>query len=259
MLTAEQKRFFGENGYVKIERLLEESEIAGLRERLEEVLLGTREWPRSCFQTLDPARYRAPSGAPMPEGIQRPAAVDGRFQAVADHPRLVAVMRELIGPDAVRYTDQVILKSPGLSPATFFHQDGFYWRNTSERTINCWIALDDAERDNGCLCFMPGSHRGGLVEHELYFDEPTLHSGETGVPFERKRIPLRWNTPSDARTASDGGPYPSSVPDFAREVAEPARAGDALLFLKYTWHRSDPNRSDRQRRAYAIAYQGKEG
>src|SRR4051812_16014427 len=163
MLTSEQRQAFHEHGYVKVERLIGEAEVLGLRERLDDVLAGRREWPRAHFQTLDPAKYRAPSGASMPEGIQRPAAVDERFRAVADHPRLVEAMRDLIGPDVARYTDQVILKTPGISPATYFHQDGYYWRASAEATINCWIALDDAGPGNGCLCFMPGSHRGGLV------------------------------------------------------------------------------------------------
>jgi hypothetical protein len=68
MLTAEQKQFFHENGYVKLDRLIEPEEVAGLLERIDEVLAGAREWPRGHFQTLDPAKYRAPSGAPMPEG-----------------------------------------------------------------------------------------------------------------------------------------------------------------------------------------------
>src|ERR1043165_1591935 len=106
MLSPKQKQFFNEHGYLKLDRLLEEEELAGLREQLDEVLAGTREWPRRCFQTLDPARYRAPSGAPMPEGIQLPASADERFRAVADHPRLVAVMQDLIGPEVARYTDQ---------------------------------------------------------------------------------------------------------------------------------------------------------
>ena len=41
---------------------------------------------------------------------------------------------------------------------------------------------------------------------------------------------------------------------ITKEVAEPVEAGGCLLFLKYTWHRSDPNRSSLPRRAYAIAY-----
>jgi phytanoyl-CoA hydroxylase len=140
-----------------------------------------------------------------------------------------------MGVEVSRYTDQVILKTPGISPETHFHQDGFYWRSTPEKTINCWIALDDAGLGNGCLRFMPGSHRLGLQEHERYTDEPALHSGETGEAFQRLRIPLEGV-------------------DFSREVAEPVDAGGCLLFLKYTWHRSDPNRSPEQRRAYAVAY-----
>jgi ectoine hydroxylase-related dioxygenase (phytanoyl-CoA dioxygenase family) len=206
-----------------------------VKEGLDDVLHDRVQWPACCFQHLDPKLYLAPSGDPMPEGIQQPSAQDPRFQQIADHPRLVTVMRDLIGPEVIRYTDQVILKTPGISPATFFHQDGFYWRNTPEKTVNCWIALDDAGVANGCLCFLPGSHRDGLVDHEAYFDEPVLHHGQTGRPFQRLRVPL-------------------DRVDFAAEVAEPVPAGGCLLFKKYTWHRSDPNRSAEQRRAYAIAY-----
>jgi phytanoyl-CoA hydroxylase len=235
MLQREQVERFWDAGYLKLDRLLGTQEVEGLKERLEEVLQGRVEWLRRCFQTLDPAQYTAPSGAPMPEGIQLPAGQDERFRAVAEHPRLVEVMRELIGAVVTRYTDQVILKTPGISPETHFHQDGFYWRSTPEKTINCWIALDDAGLGNGCLRFMPGSHRLGLQEHERYYDEPALYSGETGEAFQRLRIPLERV-------------------DFTREVAEPVAAGGCLLFLKYTWHRSDPNRSSEQRRAYAVAY-----
>jgi hypothetical protein len=235
MLNPQQIERFWQDGYLKLDQLLTASETDDLRVCLEEVLAGQVQWPKRCFQTLDPARYRAPSGEPMPEGIQLPATQDERFRAVADHPRLVSVMQALIGPSIRRYTDQVILKSPEISPATHFHQDGFYWRSTPEKTINCWIALDDAGAGNGCLRFMPGTHRLGLQEHERYFDEPTLHSGETGEPFQRLRIPL-------------------DRVDFTQEVAEPVAAGGCLLFLKHTWHRSDPNRSPLQRRAYAVAY-----
>jgi len=235
VLTPQQVGSFVENGYLKLDSLLNPAEVDSLKECLEDVLHGRIEWPRRCFQTLDAGRYTAPSGAPMPEGIQLPAGQDARFRAIAEHPHLVAAMQALIGPNVTRYTDQVILKTPGISPATHFHQDGFYWRNPPEKTVNCWIALDDAELGNGCLRFLPGSHRLGLQEHERYFDEPTLHSGETGEPFQRLRIPL-------------------DRVDFSREVAEPVRAGGCLFFLKYTWHRSDPNRSSQQRRAYAVAY-----
>jgi hypothetical protein len=235
MLTPQQIDSFWSRGYLKLDQLLTLPEVEVLKERLDDVLNGRVEWPKSCFQILDPNKYRSPTGDVMPEGIQGPARQDERFQAIAEHPRLIEVMKDLMGPDVKRYTDQVIMKSPGISPATFFHQDGFYWKNTPEKTVNCWIALDDAEVGNGCLCFMPESHKLGLKEHESYFDEPSIHSGQTGEAFKRLRIPL-------------------DQIDFSKDVAEPVKPGGCLLIQKYCWHRSDPNRSSLRRRAYAIAY-----
>src|SRR5215212_10852489 len=123
MLTQQQAERFWQEGYLKLDRLLSPEEVAGLRERLEDMVEGRVRWPKRCFQNLDPSQYRAPSGEPMPEGIQMPSGEDDRFRAVAEHPSRVSVMQALMGPDVQRYTDQVIMKSPGISPATFFHQD----------------------------------------------------------------------------------------------------------------------------------------
>ncbi len=76
MLTPEQIRSFDANGYVKVAELLTPMEVDSLKECLEELLQGRLQWPRRCFQTLDASRYAAPSGAPMPEGIQLPAGQD---------------------------------------------------------------------------------------------------------------------------------------------------------------------------------------
>ena len=57
--------------------------------------------------------------------------------------------------------------------------------------------------------------------------------------------------------AEHGSPaYVLDEVDFRAEVPEPVPAGGCVLFTKYTWHRSEPNRSPHPRRAYAIAYHG---
>ena len=236
-LTDEQTRRFREDGYLRLDPFLPPEELEPLRERIDAIIAGRMTLPPQALQTLDPKVYRTPNGLPIPEGIQGPSKHDAAFERIASHPTLISVMRQLIGEDATRYTDQVIVKNPEAGMETYFHQDGFYWRTTGKRTINCWIALDDADVGNGTLRFMPGSQRGGLIEHEAYFDNPTIHSGVTGEAFRRLRIPME-------------------KADLSRERAEPVKAGGGLLFGKLCWHRSDPNRSGRQRRAYAIAYQG---
>jgi hypothetical protein len=236
-LTDEQVRRFREEGYLRLDPFIPGEELGPLRERIEAMVSGRTALPPQAFQTLDPKVYRTPNGLPVPEGIQGPSKYDPAFERVAGHPALVAAMRRLIGEDAALFTDQVIVKNPEAGVTTYYHQDGFYWRSSGRRTVNCWIALDDADAGNGALRFMPGSQKGGLIEHEAYFDEPTLHSGVTGEAFRRLRIPLERV-------------------DFSRERVEPVRAGGCLLFGKLCWHRSDPNRSGRQRRAYAVAYHG---
>ncbi|MGO8744620.1 MAG: phytanoyl-CoA dioxygenase family protein [Thermoguttaceae bacterium] len=45
-----------------------------------------------------------------------------------------------------------------------WHQDYSYWTRTRPMAhLTCWIALDDASRDNGCLHYVPGSHRWDLL------------------------------------------------------------------------------------------------
>lgn len=39
------------------------------------------------------------------------------------------------------------------------HQDGTFLHTTPLRLLGIWIALEDAEVDNGCLWFAPGSHK----------------------------------------------------------------------------------------------------
>lgn len=236
-LNARQLESFRENGYLRLDPFISSDELEPLRKRLAAVLSGEMALPAGMLQTLDPTKYRTANGLPIPEGIQRPALHDEAFFSIANHPTLFAVMRQLIGEDAALFTDQVIVKNPEAGVTTFYHQDGYYWRSAGERTVNCWIALDDADAGNGALVFMPASQKEGLREHEAYFDEPTLHSGTTGEAFRRLRIPL-------------------DTIDFSRERVEPVKAGGALLFGKFCWHRSEPNHSGRQRRAYAVAYHG---
>ncbi len=236
-LTDEQIRSFREEGYLRLDPFISPEELEPLRERIDAMVTGRMALPPQAFQTLDPKVYRTPNGRPVPEGIQGPAKYDAAFEEIASHPALIAVMRQLIGEDAERFTDQVIVKNPEAGVTTFFHQDGFYWRKSGQRTINCWIALDDADADNGALRFMPRSQTGGLIEHEAYFDDPTIHSGVTGEAFRRLRIPL-------------------DQVDFSRDRVAPVKTGGCVMFGKLCWHRSDPNRSGRQRRAYAIAYHG---
>ena len=103
---------------------------------------------------------------------------------------------------------------------------------------NCWIPLQDVDRDAIALAVMPGSQRSWtLHEHEQYYDDPPMGSvgDNTFSPFKRHRIRAE------------------SI-DHSAEKLIPMQIGDALFFTNYTWHRSEPNRTGNDMMFYGIAY-----
>lgn len=143
-------------------------------------------------------------------------------------PRASAPCAQVLGERRLRFWhDQVFAKPPRHAGTVPWHQDYSYWTRTTPAchvTLN--LMLDDADAASGCLQFVPGSHRIGLLP-KLPFD----------APFEaiRAHVPpsLPWNP-----------------------VLVPVRAGQATLHHSHTIHGSDQNRSDRWRRAVVLNYMG---
>jgi ectoine hydroxylase-related dioxygenase (phytanoyl-CoA dioxygenase family) len=76
---------------------------------------------------------------------------------------LVAASQLLEG--AVRFWhDQLFCKPAHHGGVVAWHQDYSYWTRTQPMAhLTCWMALDDSTRDNGCLYYVPGSHKWNLL------------------------------------------------------------------------------------------------
>lgn len=147
------------------------------------------------------------------------------LQAVATDPRWAPIVLPLVGTgDARLYWEQAVSKPPQARTELPWHQDNGYTPLVPEEYVTCWLALDDAEVDNGCLWVIPGSHRQGTLRHQ-----------NGAGPF---------------RVGHDG-------PD-ADGVPVPVRRGSVLVFSSLLLHRSGPNVTDRPRRAWILQYCGKE-
>jgi ectoine hydroxylase-related dioxygenase (phytanoyl-CoA dioxygenase family) len=75
------------------------------------------------------------------------------------HENLGRILSRLASVDALRiWHDQALIKEPFANP-TGYHLDIGKWSFSSAHAISVWIALEDATLCNGCLWFVPGSHR----------------------------------------------------------------------------------------------------
>ena len=79
----------------------------------------------------------------------------------------LSIAEQLCGEGMTLDFDQLLAKQPGRDDAVFaWHQDQAYWINTDDRrTATCWLAVDDSTIENGCMQFLPGSHRELVRPH----------------------------------------------------------------------------------------------
>jgi len=73
--------------------------------------------------------------------------------------RLGKMAATLAGVDGVRlWHDQCLIKQPWANP-TGWHLDNPFWSWHSRDAVSLWVALDDVTLQNGCLYFLPGTHK----------------------------------------------------------------------------------------------------
>lgn len=93
------------------------------------------------------------------------------FLNYARNPRILDMVEQLIGPDICLWNMSFFAKPAHNGKRTPFHQDGEYWPIVPLATCTVWIAIDEATEENGCLQYIPGSHKENrLMAHEVSSD-----------------------------------------------------------------------------------------
>lgn len=79
------------------------------------------------------------------------------------HPRTMSYLHDLIGDNVICYATQFINKPPQQAKGGNHHQDATF-NAVDARCPIVWIAVEDADVKNGCMWFIPGTHKLGVVE-----------------------------------------------------------------------------------------------
>ncbi|MDB4679252.1 phytanoyl-CoA dioxygenase family protein [Rhodopirellula sp.] len=84
-----------------------------------------------------------------------------------NNPTLVKIASDLLGENVIGWGSHFFCKLPGDGKSVDWHQDCSYWPLTPSKAITVWLAIDDADQENGCMEVFNGSHVHGLIDFEI--------------------------------------------------------------------------------------------
>jgi ectoine hydroxylase-related dioxygenase (phytanoyl-CoA dioxygenase family) len=142
-------------------------------------------------------------------------------------PVIVDAVELILGPDILAWGSSLFLK-PSRSPGfVSWHQDLTYWGLNNDKEVSVWIALGPAYKDNGCMRFVPGSHKAGQIDHIDTVDDANI---------------LTRGQNADVEVKEDETVYVELDP------------GQASLHHGHLLHASGPNNTDQPRIGLVVNY-----
>lgn len=154
---------------------------------------------------------------------------DDVYSAIARSRRIVEPMQSIFGKPIVHFHHKMMQKEPYTGGAWEWHQDYGYWYRHEgflwPETASCLVAVTPADKNNGCLQVLKGSHKAGRIEH-----------GDTG---------------------DQTGAHEQRVRELEKELETvycELNPGDAVFFDGNTLHRSDQNTSEHPRWSLISCY-----
>jgi hypothetical protein len=160
-LTTDQVEFYREHGYLAGLRLLNDEQIDALSKEVLE-LVEPGHPGNSLFYEFNSNESKDPNKILFHAlGAWRIAP---GLHDILWHPAFTFAASQLL-EGAVRFWhDQIFYKPAHHGGVVIWHQDYSYWTRTQPMAhLSCWIGLDDSTRENGCVHYVPGSHRWDLL------------------------------------------------------------------------------------------------
>lgn len=222
-LSDEQIAFFQENGFLAINEITGQDEVAWMRllyDRAFAARVGREEGNQFDLAGSDEEGKEAT----LPQ-ILRLSRYEPELQNCRYRGNALSIAAQLLGSETKFTGDHAILKPAFHGATTPWHQDEAYWGEEYDyNAISIWMPLQEVNSENGCMTFIPGSHRSEVMPHHSIGHDPRVHG------LEIDEI------------------------DTSTEVACPLPAGGATIHLSRTMHYTAPNYSPEPRRAYILTF-----
>jgi ectoine hydroxylase-related dioxygenase (phytanoyl-CoA dioxygenase family) len=221
-LSGEQIEFYKTNGYLADVRLLKDDQVEVLRAELDQLTDPTGPGNQLFYEyhsneSTDPSKTLFHA-----LGAWR---VVRNFHDLLWNPAFLMPASQLLRGAVRFWHDQIFYKPAHHGGVVAWHQDYSYWIRTRPMAhLSCWIGLDDSTRENGCVHYVPGSHRWNLLPITGLAND--MNSIQTVLTDKQRK-------------------------DF-RPVAIELKKGEASFHHPLMVHGSFENKTDRPRRATVI-------
>jgi non-heme Fe2+,alpha-ketoglutarate-dependent halogenase len=208
-LSRAQVESYNKNGFIRPIDIYSTDEITSIRQYFDRLLEKTlREGGNSYSISTAHMKY-------------------GRVFDILTNPRIIDHVSDLLGDDVIAWGSHFFCKMPGDGRAVAWHQDASYWPLTPSHAVTVWLAIDDADTDNGCMMFIAGSHHSG---HLTY----------------KKSSPEEHNVLD--QTVENAESFGTGV------VVDDLKAGQASIHNDLLLHGSSANMSTRRRCGLTLRY-----
>ena len=118
---------------------------------------------------------------------------------IATNKKVLDIVEKLIGPNILLYNVTYIIKEPHSLSHVSWHQDLTYWGLSHDDQVSMWLALSPANEVSGCMRMQAGSHKNGMIDHQVTEDETNvLLQGQTVKGVNEENSVLCPLTPGQA-------------------------------------------------------------
>lgn len=176
-LTEAQVALYHENGYLSVDRVAGDPEIAEIRDLYDRMFASRA--GRNVGDHFDLAGTDEEGKEPFLIQILQPGKYFPELRETALYGNVCGLIRQLLGAETKFFGDHAINKPPRHGAETPWHQDEAYWDPARDhQAISVWIPLQPATILNGCMYFIPGSHRLDVLPHRPIGNDPRVHGLE---------------------------------------------------------------------------------
>jgi phytanoyl-CoA hydroxylase len=162
---------------------------------------------------------------------------DAFWVRLISDPRLLDVAEQFIGPNIALFASHYISKPPFTGQEVLWHQDGGYWPLEPMEVVTLWLAVDRADRENGCMRVIPGSHKLQLIDMDDASDKGAVLDRETPAEYveEDKAVDIVLD-PGDVEVH-----HPNIIHGSHANKSPRRRCGLTIRYIPTTTRLTDPN------------------